>query len=288
MVDDPRHAEWTVYRTPFARSVFRIARILRTVLTGDVPKPDHLAEDLDVAVQAREIFVVYQPQICIETGTTVGVEALCRWTHPELGAIAPDVFIPIAEDAGIIAALGSFVLEESLVAGEEWRRGGRHIEIAVNVSPLQLANDVFSAGLTNEVREHSLPPGSITIEITESLPLVDRTAVAERLLRLRAVGVGVSLDDYGTGHASRENLERLPLTEVKIDGSLIREPLQHPGERLRDIVQFAHDHGVRVVAEGVETLTHLDRARALGCDRAQGFLIGPPRSKSEVNFIMAR
>jgi EAL domain-containing protein (putative c-di-GMP-specific phosphodiesterase class I) len=254
-------------------------------LTG-VVNTERLAEDLDIAVRRREIFVVYQPQISLATGSTVAVEALCRWTHPEFGSIGPELFIPIAERAGIIGALGSFVLEESLTAGDEWRRTGREVEIAVNVSPLQLADDLFSVQLAGEVRRRSLSPGSLTIEITESLPLVDRPAVATRLQELHAIGVGVSLDDFGTGHASRENLETLPLTEVKLDGSLIRDVERHPDAELHDVVRLAHERALRVVAEGVETLSDLDRAVSLGCDRVQGFLIGQPLPRGEIEPIL--
>lgn len=251
-----------------------------------MPNADDLAEDLDAAVRRREIFVVFQPQIDLETGVTVGVEALCRWTHPVLGAIVPDAFIPVAERAGIIGALGSFVLQESLVADRAWRKNGRRVEIAINVSPIQLADDVFCRELSAEVEARSLPPATLTIEITESLPLIDRDAVAARLRQLRTIGVGVSLDDFGSGHASQENLESLPLTEVKLDGALIREPATYPDDELRGILQLAHDRRLRVVAEGVETLGDLDRAVALGCDRAQGFLIGPPLPRVEIDAIL--
>jgi EAL domain-containing protein (putative c-di-GMP-specific phosphodiesterase class I) len=259
---------------------------VRVGLTSDVPNVDDLAEDLDAAVRRREIFVVFQPQISLETGATVGVEALCRWTHPALGVIVPDVFIPLAEQAGIIGALGSFVLHQSLAAGSGWRTSGRRVEMAINVSPMQLADDDFCHEVTAEVEARSLPPSSLTIEITESLPLIDRTAVAARLQELRAIGIGVSLDDFGSGHASQQNLETLPLTEVKLDGSLIREPWLYPDEQLSGILQLAHDRRLRVVAEGVETLSDLDRAVALGCDRAQGFLVGPPVPRADLESIL--
>ncbi len=124
--------------------------------------------------------------------------------------------------------------------------------------------------------------GALTIEITESLPLGDTSVVLPRLRALRELGVGISLDDYGAGHASLEQLESLPLTEVKLDGDLIRATRNGAIEPLSEIVDLAHERGLRVVAEGIETLTHLEVAVALGCDRAQGYLMGEPRPKSRL------
>ncbi|MET0812818.1 MAG: EAL domain-containing protein [Microbacterium sp.] len=247
-----------------------------------MPTTQELAADLAAAVGSGELFAVFQPQVSIATGATVGVEALCRWRHPRWGLIPPSDFIPLAEDSGAIDDLGMFMLGESMVAADEWRAAGIVREVSVNVSPRQLASDAFFERVAEEFTRRSLEAGALTIEITESLP-VDAGSVLPRLRELRALGVGVSLDDYGTGHASIEQLESLPLTEVKLDGELIRDASARRAlEPLSEIVELAHERGIRVVAEGIETLAHLESAVALDCDRAQGYLIGEPRPKSRL------
>jgi EAL domain-containing protein (putative c-di-GMP-specific phosphodiesterase class I) len=247
-----------------------------------MPTTEELAADLASAVASAELFAVFQPQVSIATGATVGVEALCRWRHPIWGLIAPSDFIPLAEASGTIDALGLFMLSESLAVADEWRAAGIVREVSVNVSPRQLASGAFFEHVTEEFTRRSLEPGALTIEITESMPVMDAGAVLPRLRALRSLGVGISLDDYGSGHASIEQLESLPLTEVKLDGELIRRVNGEALEPLSEIVDLAHERGIRVVAEGIETLAHLEAAVALDCDRAQGYLIGEPRPRSRL------
>lgn len=247
-----------------------------------MPTTDDLAADLAAAVRDAEIFAVYQPQISIESGATVAAEALCRWRHPQLGLVAPDTFIRVAEQTGIIHDLGLFMLEECFATAESWRSGGRERQLSVNVSPLQLTDEAFTRHIADEFAERAFAPGTITLEITEGLPVTHATEVIPRLVELRELGVGVSLDDYGTGHALVGQIENLPLTEVKVAGSLIRGVDRETIGPLRDTVELAHDKGLRVVAEGIERLSHLETAVDLGCERAQGYLIGPPRARSGI------
>jgi EAL domain-containing protein (putative c-di-GMP-specific phosphodiesterase class I) len=246
---------------------------------------DDLAEDLAAAVRNRDLIAVYQPQISLATGSTVGVEALCRWNHPQLGPISPDVFIGIAERVGLIGGIGAFMLDESLASAAEWWASGRRLEVSVNVSPAQLSEEAFATGLQRALSGGRIPPTALTIEITESMPLFASHAVMRRLRSIRDAGIRISLDDYGAGHASTEALESLPLTEVKLDGGLIRDDAAHPLDELREIVDLARERELRVVAEGIETLSHLQRAVDARCDRAQGFLMGRPRPRAEVDWM---
>lgn len=230
---------------------------------------------------------MFQPQFAMQSGDVVAVEALARWQHPIHGLIPPDVFIPLAEESGVIHELGRFMLSAGLSAVDDWQEAGSCIEVSVNVSPSQLNDVGFFGLLADALACRSMPTHALTIEITESLPITDFDIVVPRLQRLRSMGLGLSLDDFGTGYAGADQLERLPITEVKIDKSLI----QSGDERITSVahatVEQAHRNGLCVVAEGIETTAHLDFARALHCDRAQGFLLGRPMVRSAIDQLIA-
>lgn len=252
-----------------------------------MPDLQILSAEFDSALAKREIYALYQPQIDPSTGTVVGVEGLCRWNRTDGENVGPDVFIPLAEASGAIHEVGRFMLDECLVQIDHWRAGQHPVDVAVNVSPLQLVTDRFAEYLITQLTEHALPGMPLTIEITESLPVGDIDVIVPRLEKLRAAGVGISLDDYGSGHASLRQLDTLPLSEVKLDRSLIQSGTGSTIRILEQAVERARDLGLRVVAEGVETAEHLELARSLGCDRVQGYLFAPPMSVGEVDELMA-
>lgn len=237
---------------------------------------EELAGDLASALRTSEVRAAYQPQLSLETGSVVAAEALCRWTHPTRGEIDPLTVIRLAEDTGLIHDLGRYMLDDCIKVLEGWRARGRDWEVAVNVSPLQLLDESFARYVADQFQRRDLAPASLTLEVTENLPLMDAPAVLPRLRALRDIGVGISLDEFGAGHASLEQLESLPLTEVKLAGRLLRGA--DPGRlgALRESVEVAHELGLRVVAEGIETRAHLHLAVELRCDRAQGYLIQHP------------
>ena len=249
--------------------------------------PGILAAELHAALLNREIYAVYQPQIDPVTLAVVGVEGLCRWNRPGTEIVAPDVFIPLAEETGVIHDVGRFMLEEGLAQIEHWRAQRHPIEVSVNVSPIQLTSDVFADHLISRLAALGMPGALLTIEITESLPVGDIEAIVPRLERLRAVGVGVSLDDYGAGHSSLGQLDALPLSEVKLDRSLMQSVEPRATRILHEAVERARELGLRVVAEGIETNAHLELARTLGCDRVQGFLFASPMSADAVDRLLA-
>jgi EAL domain-containing protein (putative c-di-GMP-specific phosphodiesterase class I) len=241
-----------------------------------MPTTQDLAADLATAVSGPEIFAVYQPQVSLETGSIVAAEALCRWRHPRLGDVDPITMIDVAERSGVIHPLGRRMLDECLDTLAGWRETGRDWSVAVNVSPVQFEDESFARHVATEITGRSFAPGSIVLELTQDLQPADERGVLPQLLMLRETGVEISLAGYGGTSSSPERLRDLPITEVKLPGELVRAAELGALASLRDEVEIAQEHGLRVVAEGIETLTHLDIAVQLGCDRAQGFLIRQP------------
>lgn len=249
--------------------------------------PADLADDLRVAVPAGQLFAVFQPQIDLRTGAIVGVEGLCRWRHPQHGLVAPQDFIGLAERSGAIHAIGAFILAECIAAASAWHARGLRVSVSANISPVQLASAAFLDAAAARLREAALPAQALTLELTETRPVTDFDVLVARLDELRRHGYGVSLDDYGTGHASPRQLRRLPLTELKLDRSLLQDEQSHPAEELSDVIARTHARGIRVVAEGIETPRHLRRAETIGCDRAQGYLLGRPMTRDAVEQLLA-
>ena len=248
---------------------------------------DRLVADLNGAVDRGEIVAYYQPQIDVATGRIVAVESLARWFHPELGMQSPLVFIPIAEEFGLIDVLGSFMVDEACKYATDLGRRGITIDIAVNVSALQLAGPNFFKSLDDCLAESDLRAGALTLEITESRFIANRPKVSERLQRLRERGVSVSIDDFGVGHSSVEQVLALPANELKIDRTVVQDDAATNGVLMATIVALVRDRGLRTVAEGVETEAQLARVRELGCDRAQGYLIGEPMPRADLELLLA-
>lgn len=243
--------------------------------------------DLSSALERGQLFAHFQPQQDLATGRIVSVEALCRWRHPVLGLLSPSMFIPLAEESGVIHDIGIFMLEQSYSAAIDWQRNGMHLEISVNVSATQLTTADFSDRVLRTVRQSPLPPRTLTVEITESVPILDLALVVSRLKLLRESGLGVSIDDFGTGHTSVSQLDDLPVTELKLDQSLVQSESDSVIAELARLLDYVHERDIRVVAEGVETFSDLDRVRHMGCDRAQGYLIGAPMARDDLESLLA-
>jgi len=246
----------------------------------------NVATELEGAVARGEIAPAFQPQIDVASRRIVAVEALARWNHPVLGSVPPVEFIPVAEQLGIITEIGNFMLDESCRCSSQWIASGLAVEVAVNVSPAQLATVDFLDRIQSNLERHHLSANRLTIEITESLPVANVPTVLVRLAELRELGVGISVDDFGTGHASVERLTALPVSELKLDQSLVQDD-SPPPRFLTEAIAIARRDGLRVVAEGVETEAQFERARQLGCDRVQGFLFGRPASEAEITLALA-
>jgi diguanylate cyclase (GGDEF)-like protein/PAS domain S-box-containing protein len=253
--------------------------------------------DLRGALARQELGLAFQPIVELSTGAVVGAEALVRWDHPLHGPVSPQRFVSLAEDTGLIGALGAWVMGEAARQLAEWRAelpAAAGLEVSVNVSPWQLREPGLVDAVADTLGEHGLPPAALKLELTESSLVEDPATAAGVLRALKRRQVQVYLDDFGTGYSSLSSLHRLPLDALKIDRSFVGEmdgasTGAHRGaEIVRTIVAMARSLGVRVVAEGVETREQLAALRALGCDYAQGFLISPPLPAAEFEAAFLR
>ena len=230
------------------------------------------------ALSSGAIGVAFQPKLDARTGAVTGVEALARWTHPALGSIRPDEFIPLAEASGLMGPLTSTVLRQSLTACKGWQRRGGRVGVAVNVS----AETVLDVGFVTEVAALltavDIAPDLLTIELTESVLVSDPVLASERINELRSHGVKLSVDDFGTGYSSLTYLKGLPVDEVKIDKGFVDDVVTDAGDRavVRAVVDIAHTLGLRVVAEGVEQDEQYVLLVELGVDEIQGYLHARP------------
>jgi PAS domain S-box-containing protein len=238
-----------------------------------------LAARLATAIGEGVLELHFQPIVDLPSCRTRGYEALCRWRDPDLGDVPPDRFVPVAERAGLIHALGLQVLREACRVAAGWPSlHGVSPTVAVNVSPLQLTEPDFVDEVAAAVHEAGLAPSRLYLEITESAAIDDFNVTAERLTALRALGIGVALDDFGVGHSPLSVLRWLPLDVLKIDRSFVA----HVHEQARDsvvtrlVIDTAHSLGLHVCAEGVENREQAQQVLAMGCDYAQGFLFGRP------------
>jgi EAL domain-containing protein (putative c-di-GMP-specific phosphodiesterase class I) len=244
-----------------------------------------LAGQLRHAFDAGELAAYYQPQYDLASGRIVALEALCRWHHPERGILLPQRFIHVAEQHGLIAAIGSFMFEESGAQAVDWDRRGVHVGVSINVSPTELDSG-FAAALLRRLAELHLPQRTLTVEVTESPEIAYSRAELSALEALIDGGVGVSIDDFGTGQASLELVRRVPLTEVKIDKSLVQNPARSIDDAVRECIDIARERDAIVVAEGVETRDHFERAMHWDCDRAQGFYFSPPLPAEDLEPLL--
>jgi diguanylate cyclase (GGDEF)-like protein/PAS domain S-box-containing protein len=231
----------------------------------------------------------YQPQYTRD-GQLCGLEALVRLRHPVLGMIYPDRFIPIAEESGLIVALGNWVMDECCRQSREWQDMGFHpVRIAFNVSPMQLTRFDFSSYVIERLRHHKLPPSALEMEVTESTVMRNIGQVARQIDMLARAGIHFSIDDFGTGYSSLAHLHQLPVQTLKIDRSFV-ERLNEPNGTyaiVQAIVFLAHSLGLIVVAEGVEREDQLDRLWQLDCDRVQGYLFSRPQPAPVITSMLA-
>jgi diguanylate cyclase (GGDEF)-like protein len=233
-----------------------------------------MASDLWKAIERQDFVIAYQVQKSIPTGEAVGCEALLRWQHPERGLIAPDDFIPIAEECGAIIPIGQWVLRQACTDATGWPAA---LKVAVNISPLQL-QDGLPPLIKDILMETGLPAGRLELEITESTIIADKLRSLEILWKVKRLGVTIALDDFGTGYSSLDTLKSFPFDKIKLDRIFMLElpnSLQAKAV-VRAILALGHALSMPVLAEGVETEAQLSLLRFEGCDEAQGFLLGRP------------
>jgi len=232
--------------------------------------------ELRTAIDADQIFALYQPQVDVVSRRVVAGEVLARWRHPDAGIVSPLDFIPLAERTALIDDIGIRMLQAGWQAAQRWNTPEIPVGVAVNVSPVQLTSERLDAAVAMLVEHTDLPADTLTLEITESHRILDVPGVAARLESLRGLGVGISIDDFGVGYSSMERVEELPISEIKIDISMVQDGSDAGYAAFMEIAEYAHEHALRLVAEGVETPEQLERVELLRCDRAQGWLFGEP------------
>lgn len=237
-----------------------------------------LISALDAAMAAGAVWNAYQPKLDLRSGAIIGVEALVRWDHPDRGRISPGDFIPLVEEHGRISDLTAHVLGRALADARRWARAGLPLGVAINVSATLLGDAAFVELVRTRIKAAGLEPSLITLEVTETAAMSDPAEAIAALESWRALGVHISIDDYGTGQSSLGYLQRLPATELKIDMSFVTTLAANPRNLIvvRSTIAMAHELGMKVVAEGVEDGECLELLRTLGCDTAQGYHIGRP------------
>ncbi|MEO8482621.1 MAG: EAL domain-containing protein [Acidobacteriota bacterium] len=252
-----------------------------------------LQGDLRRALERGEFSLAYQPVHALETQALVGVEALLRWAHPTRGSVPPNVFIPIAEQTGLIVPIGKWVVEQACRDAREWRNQLGDVapqSVAVNISGRQIPDPGLFEDIQSALARADLPPSALMLELTESVLLTHTDQTLSVMHRLKAIGVGLALDDFGTGYSSLSYLQRLPIDVIKIDRAFVErlETDASASALTRAIVGLGKTLCLRTVAEGIENRTQADLLRHLGCDHGQGFLYGMPMPARELQRYARR
>ena len=267
-------------------------RVFTPDLREAVVRAHALEVDLRAAVRAGDLAVVYQPLIDLALGTVLGCEALVRWNHPQRGAVSPQEFVAVAEQSDLILELGEWVLRQALHDVAAWPPSdtGYAPSVSVNVSLRQLLSVDFADRVADIVAEIGTDPARLCLEVTETVLAGDVTPVIVILEALRAKGFRLSIDDFGTGHASLTYLARFPVDQVKVDQSFVAGLSLDAGSAaiVGGVIAMAHTFDLRVIAEGVETESQLTALRGLGCDAVQGFLLSRPLAQQDLLVALAR
>ncbi len=243
-----------------------------------------LAGDLRDAVDRHELVLHYQPKVNLRSGRVIGAEALMRWHHPGQGLLMPDRFIPLAERSGLIRSLTVFAIETAVRECRRWIDAGAALTVSVNLSTRDLIDIQLPEDVDKLLKQWRVPASSLELEITESVLMADPTRAREVVSRLGALGVKVSIDDFGSGYSSLGYLNRLAVNDLKIDKSFVLNMIEDAGDAVivQSTIDLAHNLGLEVVAEGVETQQAYDRLRSMGCDTAQGYFISRPMPGAEL------
>jgi len=264
-------------------------QIYTSQLAEEASRAFELESQLRLALAREELLLHFQPKIDLASGRLCSVEALLRWNHPLRGAVSPGDFIPLAEERGLIVPIGRWVVQAACRQIRRWRDAGfTPVPVAVNLSARQFASDTLVADIEDALTRYDVSPSELEFELTESALMAEPDRAAEVLERLGRMGIGIAIDDFGTGYSSLSYLKRFRARQVKIDRSFIHGL---PGDRddvaiTQAVIAMAHSLGLGVVAEGVETSDQLETLRAMGCDQAQGFLLGRPMPAGQLQALL--
>ncbi|MGB3509627.1 MAG: EAL domain-containing protein [Microcoleaceae cyanobacterium] len=252
-----------------------------------------IERELRIAIEKQEFCLYYQPIVSLKTGELAGFEALVRWQHPERGLVSPALFIPVAEETGLIHELGWWIFETAIAQLEEWQLQLHHLShltLNVNLSPIQLMREDLLPNLERILAQRHLERAHLKLEITESSLLTAQMKISGMWERLKACGIRLCIDDFGTGYSSLSRLQELPVDTLKIDRSFVIR-LDAPKEDtavVKTIITLAHTLGMDLVAEGVETKTQWEKLRAFGCESGQGYLFSKPVDAQKATEAIAQ
>ncbi|WP_293865243.1 EAL domain-containing protein [uncultured Alsobacter sp.] len=282
------------------RKPLSLAQVREHLLKASEDRPGHerrpgiaahvTADDVALAIEAGEIRPVYQPKVHLATGRLAGVEALARWNSPRHGVVPPDVFVGVAEQAGLATALTRAMLRAAVRDAATWEPASTGIGLAVNVPPFALDDLAWPDHVEAELAANGVPPGVLTLEVTESTLMADFVRASDILTRLRIKGVALALDDFGTGYSSLLSLLRLPFSELKLDRSFVQRCDEDPYalKIVRAMLSLAREFGMSTVAEGIESQPVADLLRECGCDLGQGYFFSRPISLVELQAMIGR
>jgi EAL domain-containing protein (putative c-di-GMP-specific phosphodiesterase class I) len=247
-----------------------------------------LEMDLKAALDRGEFFLLYQPMFDLRSEAVTGVEALIRWRHPTRGVIAPDAFIPLAEESGLIVEIGRWVLLTACAQAASWHDQGRALGVSVNVSARQLDADAFVEEVADALSETGLNAASLTLEITETALMRDTEAATQRLRDLKSLGVRIAIDDFGTGYSSLAYLRQFPVDALKIDRSFISgvAATNQSEALIHTLVQLGKALGLETLGEGIEEDAQLQNLRRAQCDLGEGFLFARPLDPAAIERLL--
>lgn len=257
---------------------------------GHTPAKLALLGELRRALNRGELTLHYQPKVSIRTAEVVGVEALVRWEHPDRGMILPDAFIPLAEHTGLIGPLTTYVFGAALAQARIWMDAGRPLSVSVNLSARSLLDERLAGQVADLLDQHCVPARLLQLEVTESALMTEPDRAQRLLQALSALGIRLSIDDFGAGYTSLGQLKNLPISELKIDKSFIVTMREDPSDALivQSIVDLGHNLGLTIVAEGVETAALLDDLASFSCDIAQGDYVSCPLTPAAFDLWYAQ
>lgn len=283
-----KNADIAMYRAKDAgRNIYRF---FDDDMNADASNYMAFRNGLRHAIERQELVLHYQPQLDLHTGEIVGVEALIRWNHPEMGIVSPAKFIPIAEESGLIVPIGDWVLREACKQAMIWNQiAGYRIQMAVNLSGVQFRRGDVEQSVFAALDETGLDPALLELELTESILIQNAEHALACVKRLKSRGIKLSIDDFGTGYSSLSYLKRFNIDKLKIDQSFVRELNTNGNDAtiVRAIVQMAHGLNLVTIAEGVEESEVLETLRSFGCDQIQGYLLSKPLSAAELEKFMS-
>lgn len=273
-------------RRPLYITKMDIVKInLRDLLT----KRMKLYVSLKKAIEQNELAVYYQPQVSLNTGNIIGVEALVRWIHPVKGLILPQYFIPLAEESGLISSISEYVLRTSCMQNKCWQEKGYNaFNVSVNFNAMQFQHPGFADMIAEILDDTGMRGEWLNLELTESIPVDNIDIIIDTINKLKKRGITVSLDDFGAGYSSLNYLKHLPIDEIKLDKTFMYDIFNeaHHKEIIKSVICLAHKLGITVTAEGVETIEQFNFLKDHNCDNAQGFLISKPISNENMEDFL--